>query len=161
MQAVRQVVKISEAGRNSGQGATPGGDGVVDLLVRRTVEISSAQRLDHVCDSVLGHHHGAKNALLGVHVLRWSSIAGARRFLAVRRQYFGETHPCAPPLNPVLRHPKLNHTGDILSTVDALPLSRSNRTTTGRILASPGCLSCPHLLWTTKRTLGRGAHQMW
>ena len=72
-------------------------DGVIDLLVRRAVEVGTAQHLDDIGDGVLAHQHGAEHALLGFHILRRHTV-GQRSvrqpsLVAVGRHHLGNTHP--------------------------------------------------------------------
>ena len=69
------------------------GDSVVDLLVRGPIEVGAPQHLDDVSDCVLAHQHGAKHALLGLHVLRRRTVGESRRLVAVGRHHLGNTHP--------------------------------------------------------------------
>jgi hypothetical protein len=74
-------------------------NGVVDLFMRRPVEVSPAQHFDDVGDGVLAYQHGSEHALLSLHVL-WRRTVGQRagglaRRLAIRRHHLGNTHPCS------------------------------------------------------------------
>jgi hypothetical protein len=68
------------------------GDGVVDLLVGRPVEVRAADRLHHVRDGVLAHQHGAEHALLGLHVLRRRTVGQLGGAVPVGRHHLGQAH---------------------------------------------------------------------
>ena len=66
-----------------------GDHGIVDVLVRRLVEVDAAQHLHHVRDGVLGEHHPAQHRLLGLVVVRH----GAAVVLARPGGVFGHPYP--------------------------------------------------------------------
>jgi hypothetical protein len=51
-------------------------DGVVDELVRRTVEVGALELFDTVGDGVLGQEHAAEDGLLGADVLGREPVVG-------------------------------------------------------------------------------------
>ena len=58
-------------------------DGVVDVLVRRAVEVAGPQPLQHVGDRVLAQQHAAQHRLLGREILRrLTAVVLARRVRA-------------------------------------------------------------------------------
>ena len=61
-------------------------DRVVHDLVRRAVEVGAADLLDDVGDRVLGDHHAAEHAALGVEVLRRGAVVAAATAVGARRR---------------------------------------------------------------------------
>ena len=104
-------------------------DRVVDVLVRRPIEVAWPQPFQHIGDGVLAQQHPAQHRLLGGHILRrltaevftgrWTIHAGMRQIVDDRHglpppptQALERTFDsrCSEPTSG-LRHPPLRSTG--------------------------------------------------
>ena len=73
-------------------------DGVVDVLVRRAVEVAGPQLLQHVGDRVLAQQHPAQHRLLGREILRrLTPVVLAGRSRAWVPQIVNDRHRLPPP----------------------------------------------------------------
>ena len=91
-------------------------DRVIDLLVRRAVEVDTLEHLDAVSDRVLGQQHAADDALLSMDVLgRKHAVARVVRDLATPRirldVQLRDRHARPFETDPATRLPTAHHSG--------------------------------------------------
>ncbi len=75
-------------------------DGVVDVLVRRPVEVAGAQTLEHVGDGVLAQQHAAQDGLFGRGVLgrlTTEVLTGRRDIHARMTEIIDDSHDVVSP----------------------------------------------------------------